>query len=425
MPAHASSYMCLGERDSTVRLSTMSKTISVPLTYRLRHFKVASLSYFLYHSSNPRIAQFSPERYDLVITTYETLGMHWKSGMTQHLCAHPWLRVILDEGKLATLFVGFVGLRILNLSVAHLIRDRSSIRHRAVCDLNARYRWCLTGTPIQNRIDDFGALLAFLRVVPFSLKNAFEHHIANPVLSQSQRGTDKLKTLIQAISLRRTKEAELQHLNLSCREKTIQIVTFNPHERREYEIVKRRGSLIAHSGIFEASGIAESDEGVLLDEGATNTTFVTITRLRQICNSRLLLPPTILKMLNNYFDSDLIEEKAVEVSSCAFDIGETIEDEDENCLEAGIPNPSHPHPMADLDLGTQLPSSCFIAQDSANIPTTNNAHHVADLLPNLVEEAQRSSKLRILMENLRQRVDEKQCELDQESPHMCLLTIPR
>jgi SNF2 family DNA or RNA helicase len=48
-----------------------------------------------------------------------------------------------------------------------MIQNRSSKRAQAVFALHARYRWYLTGIPIQNRLEDLGSLVEFLRVDPF------------------------------------------------------------------------------------------------------------------------------------------------------------------------------------------------------------------------------------------------------------------
>eukprot|EP01034_Spumella_vulgaris_P021514 gene21514-27549_t len=57
-----------------------------------------------------------------------------------------WFRVVLDE--------------------AHLIKDRSTSTARAMFNLNSLNKWCLTGTPLQNRVGELYSLIRFLRVDP-------------------------------------------------------------------------------------------------------------------------------------------------------------------------------------------------------------------------------------------------------------------
>merc|ERR1711871_293978 len=57
-----------------------------------------------------------------------------------------WKRIILDE--------------------AHKIKGRTNNTAKSVYALHASYRWCLTGTPLQNRVSELYALLRFLKVAP-------------------------------------------------------------------------------------------------------------------------------------------------------------------------------------------------------------------------------------------------------------------
>nr|CCA25894.1 PREDICTED: similar to SNF2 domaincontaining protein [Albugo laibachii Nc14] len=59
-----------------------------------------------------------------------------------------WTRIVLDE--------------------AHYIKDRRCNTAKSVFLLNASYRWCLTGTPLQNRIGELFSLIRFLRIDKFA-----------------------------------------------------------------------------------------------------------------------------------------------------------------------------------------------------------------------------------------------------------------
>jgi DNA repair protein RAD5 len=63
------------------------------------------------------------------------------------LFKHQWHRVILDE--------------------AHTIKNQRTENAKACFSLVARNRWAVSGTPIQNEIDDLYSLVKFLKVEPW------------------------------------------------------------------------------------------------------------------------------------------------------------------------------------------------------------------------------------------------------------------
>ena len=78
---------------------------------------------------------------------------------------------------------------------------------KACCDLSAQYRWCLTGTPYQNTVDDVYSLIRFLRIPPFREWSYWRERIT----SQTKNGKmslalTRLRTLLRAVMLRRTKD---------------------------------------------------------------------------------------------------------------------------------------------------------------------------------------------------------------------------
>lgn len=171
-------------------------------------------------------------------------------------------------------------MRLILIYQAHVIRNSTSRIFQAVYNLSAKHRWCITATPIQNWVQEFGALVKFLRVSPFDEGMSFRDIFTHPIERGDERGWERLKSLVQAISLRRIKEA--LDLKLPIREEIIQPVELNMEERKMYQLFTK--SCVA---AIETRGIAQSS-------------FQTILRLRQICNhGRELLPSTTQQWLDS------------------------------------------------------------------------------------------------------------------------------
>ncbi|KFA48846.1 hypothetical protein S40293_01496 [Stachybotrys chartarum IBT 40293] len=180
-----------------------------------------------------------------------------------------WHRVVLDE--------------------AHHIRSRSSQIFKAACALEARHRWCLTGTPIHNSLDDFAALLAFIRASNFADKSAFEYWITGPIKKGRPDGFERLGRLIKATCLRRTKKLTLLSSPLPERhEKTIW-VELPPEDRDIYRFFQRKAANIA-------SGLYRYEPGNLNVNGRKDNIIPLINFLRLICDhGQKLLPDSALE----------------------------------------------------------------------------------------------------------------------------------
>lgn len=94
---------------------------------------------------------------------------------------------------------------IVDMILAHDIRTRGTRKHAAVSKISATRRWCLTGTPIQNKVDDLGALVSFLQVPILDDPEVFRVHITNQTYSNVSNRFDNLRSLLRCICLRRTK----------------------------------------------------------------------------------------------------------------------------------------------------------------------------------------------------------------------------
>lgn len=96
-----------------------------------------------------------------------------------------WFRIVLDE--------------------AQTIKNHRTLVAKACCTLRAKRRWCLSGTPIQNTIDDLYSYFRFLRYDPYAAYKSFYNTIKVPISKNPLQGYKKLQAVLRAIMLRRTK----------------------------------------------------------------------------------------------------------------------------------------------------------------------------------------------------------------------------
>ena len=150
---------------------------------------------------------------DIVLTTYHTLAAEF-SAKKSPIHNITWFRIVLDE--------------------AHIIRRRATVLYKTVFDLNANFRWCLTGSPIQNMLEDIGALFTFIKAAPFDSIATFRHYIVTPFLEGDERRTiasERLGLLLDSVCLRRTRDL----LHLPDPRDIIRSVELSTEERDQYE----------------------------------------------------------------------------------------------------------------------------------------------------------------------------------------------
>ena len=145
--------------------------------------------------------------------------------------------------------------------------------------MNAQRRLCLTGTPLQNRLDDYAALVKFLRLVPFDNKHIWAHWIGGPLKSGNSTGLARLQILTAATTLRRSKAQKIDGkliLDLPLKHETTRYVFMTPEERKLYELTRK-----VSKNIVDNITAGQMREYVNILQA--------IMRLRQICCHRALL----------------------------------------------------------------------------------------------------------------------------------------
>ncbi|KAF5017356.1 hypothetical protein F66182_10724 [Fusarium sp. NRRL 66182] len=131
--------------------------------------------------------------YDVVVTTYQILvSEHGNSSMTENglkvgCFGLHWWRVILDE--------------------AHTVKNRNAKATKACYALDSEYRWCLSGTPMQNNLDELQSLVKFLRIRPYDELKEWKEHIDLPLKNgRGHIAIRRLHSLLRCFMKRRTKD---------------------------------------------------------------------------------------------------------------------------------------------------------------------------------------------------------------------------
>ncbi|KAL8713258.1 MAG: hypothetical protein Q9225_006810 [Loekoesia sp. 1 TL-2023] len=175
------------------------------------HIEAGAMSYYIYHGSNRNKDIEMLSRFNLIVTTYQIVSSEFKKGVESPLFQTNFFRIVLDE--------------------AHSIREQATKQSQAICALSAQRRWAVTGTPVQNRLDDLGALIKFLRVQPFSDRGGFSQYILSPFKMADPEILPKLRLLVDSITLRRLKD----RIDLPDRKEEIVRLRFSAEEEKLYE----------------------------------------------------------------------------------------------------------------------------------------------------------------------------------------------
>ena len=250
------------------------------------HLKLKTLNYYVYHGSSRTTDIDELAKYDVVITTYSIVSSDFCGRGTKKASKNPLLqtnffRIVLDE--------------------AHMIREQATRQSQAVCALSAQRRWAVTGTPVQNRLDDLGALIKFLRVYPFNEKGGFSQFILSPFKNADPEILPKLRLLVDSITLRRLKD----RIDLPGRHDAVVRLEFSDEEKQLYE-------WFAKDSQAKVKVIANEQKKSL--GGKTYAHILrAIMRLRLLCaHGRELLSEDDLKIAEGFSKENAIDLEAEE-----------------------------------------------------------------------------------------------------------------
>ncbi|TWU73372.1 DNA repair protein rad16 [Metarhizium rileyi] len=227
----------------------------------IKSYTDGTLKTFVFHGTNQKAKTITAKElktYDVIMMSYNSLesmyrkqekgfkrknGIHKQKSVIHSIHFH---RAILDE--------------------AHSIKTRTTMTAKACFALQTTYRWCLTGTPLQNRIGELFSLIRFLNVRPFALYlckqcpcstlewsmdedsrcshcnhagmqhvSVFNQELLNPIqkfgnLGPGREAFRKLRLMTERIMLRRLKKDHTNSMELPVKEVYVERQFFGEEE---------------------------------------------------------------------------------------------------------------------------------------------------------------------------------------------------
>ncbi|EST04998.1 SNF2-related [Kalmanozyma brasiliensis GHG001] len=295
----------------------------------IEQYTEPKLKVLMWHGANRTQNLKELQAADVVLTSYAVLessfrkqesGFRRKNELLKEksaLHAVHWRRIILDE--------------------AHNIKERSTNTAKGAFALQGDFRWCLSGTPLQNRVGELYSMIRFLGGDPFayyfckkcpckSLHWSFSdkrncdscghtpmHHTCywnNEILKPIQRsgaqhgeGRDafrRLRILLERMMLRRTKLERADDMGLPPRTIEVRRDLFNEEEEDLYT------SLYTDTTRKFSTYL---DQGTVLNN--YSNIFTLLTRMRQLANH-----PDLVLRSKTGLASKLLGEDQSEIHVC-------------------------------------------------------------------------------------------------------------
>ncbi|WPG99086.1 putative helicase, Zinc finger, RING-type, Zinc finger, RING/FYVE/PHD-type [Acrodontium crateriforme] len=264
------------------------------------------LNVFIHHGATKKKRFSDLQVFDVVLTTYGSVAAEVKRSETfklrqkhdpnarqrpNEVCAltgddSRWYRVILDE--------------------AQCIKNKNTQTAKGAFMLKATYRFCMTGTPMMNNVDELFSLVHFLRIKPYTSWEKFRLDFTTPLKSPhdgtKNQAMKRLQALCKAIMLRRTKRSKFEGqpiLILPERINEIDNPTFDDDERMFYEALEQRTQL-QFNKYLKAGTVGKSYSAIL----------VLLLRLRQAC-----CHPHLIRDFGVSAAADVTPEQLVELAA--------------------------------------------------------------------------------------------------------------
>lgn len=233
-------------------------------------------------------------KYDAVLISYQTLAIefkkHWPLQLGEVGKDYPAIPDVTGMNALkqrneywSPFFCNESNFYRVILDEGQSIKNKNTKAAKACCTVSSEYRWILSGTPIQNNMNELYSLIRFLRIPPYHREERFNADIGRPLNNNRNNDYDsedrkrtmkKVRVLLKAIMLRRSKTDKIDGkgiLELPAKDVEIEEAHLEGEEQAFYSELEQKNQKLARR-LLERKA-----------RGNYSNVLTLLLRLRQAC----------------------------------------------------------------------------------------------------------------------------------------------
>ncbi|KZV51925.1 snf2 histone linker phd ring helicase [Dorcoceras hygrometricum] len=301
MQVHGSPETLTQATESPVETAATLVVCPTPILHQwhgeiLRHTKPGSLKVCVYEgvrytsfSDKPAIDIEELLSADIVLTTYDVLKTDLPHDSERHEGDRRFMRYKKRYPVAPTHLTRILWWRIC-LDEAQMVEGNAAATSELALRLHAKNRWCITGTPIQRKLDDLFGLLRFLQANPFDTYKWWTDVICNPYERGDAEAMVFTHNFFKPLMWRSSKTSVWDELELPPQEEHVTWLSLSPIEQHFYQRQHK-------TCVDDAQEVIESfkyhvrkgKEADALACDALSETFITNVEAAKLFNSLLKL----------------------------------------------------------------------------------------------------------------------------------------
>ncbi|KAG9149766.1 hypothetical protein Leryth_021853 [Lithospermum erythrorhizon] len=267
----------------------------------LRHTNYGSLSICIYEGVRsaslldvPPMGLSELLSADIVLTTYDVLKEDLSHDSDRHEGDRRSLRFEKRYRVIPTPLTRVFWWR-LCLDEAQMVESNAAAATEMALRLHAKHRWCVTGTPIQRKLDDLYGLLKFLKASPFDTYRWWSEVIRIPYESGDDGAMCFSHKLFKQLMWRSSKVNVADELQIPPQEESVSWLSLSPIEEHFYqiqhetcvgdarEVISKFKADIRERRATDSRSPDKSSDTVVITNVEASKLFNSLLKLRQAC----------------------------------------------------------------------------------------------------------------------------------------------